>query len=427
MVERLYYAEPFLVSFTSHVSDIREVSRSKGQTLWQISLERTAFYPTSGGQPHDTGQLKAIAPSGATLYAPILAVEEDENGEIWHTTPKPLLAGTAVEGELDWIRRRDNMQQHSGQHLLSAVFHRETGAAIISFHLGKMTSTIDLAVDAVSTEELERVEKTVNEKIAEDRAVRIRIIPRSEAEALLASGDLRKLPERDGAIRLIEIEGVDLNACGGTHVSSTGQIGCLLIRGTERVSGGVRIEFVCGLRASQAARLDFSTLNRVARTLSTGHLQLPEAVDRLLSENKALHKERLRLSEELVDYHAARLAVEEPIDHDLRIVRREFAAHDAAYIKLLASRVTAAAPQTFVLLASTAQEPAKVVVASSHDLEIDCAAALREALGEFGGRGGGSAEMAQGQIASNHLDALFSRLAAAVRTGANRRGPATSA
>ena len=131
------------------------------------------------------------------------------------------------------------------------------------------------------------MENAVNERIAEDRPVRMRTVPRSEAETLLASGELHKLPERAGAIRLIEIEGVDLNACGGTHVRSTGQIGGLLIRGTERVSKGVRVEFVCGLRASQAARLDFSILNRAAQALSVGRLQLPEAVDRLLGENKA--------------------------------------------------------------------------------------------------------------------------------------------
>ena len=424
MPERLYYAEPFLTSFASRVSDIREVSRSQGQALWQIALDQTAFYPVSGGQPHDTGVLKATAPSGVTLHAPILAVEEDEKGEIWHTTPKPLLAGTAVLGEIDWGRRRDHMQQHSGQHLLSAVFHRETGAPTISFHLGDMTSTIDLAIDGVSPAELERVETTVNERIAEDRPVRMRTIPRSDAETLLASGELRKLPEREGAIRLIEIEGVDLNACGGTHVRSTGQIGVLLIRGTERVSKGVRVEFVCGLRASQAAQADFSILSRTAQALSVGRRQLPEAVDRLVGENKAANKQRQRLCEELVDYQAARFAVEEPIEDGLRLVRREFADHDAAYIKLLASRLTSLLPQTCVLLASTAQEPARVVVASSRDLAIDCNAALRDALAEFGARGGGSAQMAEGQIAASHLEALFSGLAEALRV---RRRPVTPA
>ena len=415
MPERLYYAEPFLTSFTSRVSGIRELSRSQRQTLWQIALERTAFYPSSGGQPYDTGSLRATAPSGATLDAPVLAVEEDETGEIWHNTSKPLLEGTPVHGEIDWGRRRDHMQQHSGQHLLSAVFYRETGAPTISFHLGPTASTIDLAIDALSPEAFERVENAVNERIAEDRPVRVRTVSRSEAGMLLASGDLRKLPERPGAIRLIEIEGVDLNACGGTHVRSTGQIGCLLLRGAERVSKGLRVEFVCGLRAAHASRQDFLSLGRAAQALSASRPEVPAAVDRLLAENKASHKQLQRLGEELVDYQAARFAVEEPIENRLRLVRREFADRDAEYIKLLASRLTALLPQTCVLLASTAQEPARIVVASSPDLDIDCGAALRGALAPFGARGGGSPRMAQGQIEGKNLDALFSGLADTLR------------
>ena len=178
MSDRLYYADPSLASFDAHVSDIREVSRSQGRSLWQIALDRSAFYPTSGGQPHDTGLLTATSSGGALLEAPILAVEEDEQGEVWHTTPKPLLAGTAVRGYVDWSRRRDHMQQHSGQHLLSAVVYRQLGAATVSFHLGEMTSTIDLAREAISPEELERVEDAVNEIIAEDRAITMRTIPR---------------------------------------------------------------------------------------------------------------------------------------------------------------------------------------------------------------------------------------------------------
>jgi alanyl-tRNA synthetase len=169
MSDRLYYADPSLAFFEAHVSDIREVSRSQGQSLWQIALDRSAFYPTSGGQPHDTGLLTATSSGGALLEAPILAVEEDDQGEVWHTTPKPLLAGTAVRGYVDWSRRRDHMQQHSGQHLLSAVLYRQLGAPTVSFHLGEMTSTIDLAREGISLEELERVEDTVNEIIAEDR------------------------------------------------------------------------------------------------------------------------------------------------------------------------------------------------------------------------------------------------------------------
>jgi alanyl-tRNA synthetase len=415
MPERLYYSEPFLASFEAHVVDIREVSRNQGQPLWQISLDRTAFYPTSGGQPHDTGTLIATAPSGTTLRAPILAVEEDDAGEVWHITAKPLLAGTAIFGEIDWERRRDHMQQHSGQHLLSAAFLREAGAPTVSFHLGESTSTIDLAIESISAEQLRHVEDTANRVIAENRAVTTRNLPRSDAEALLATGTLRKLPEREGDIRVIDIESFDLTACGGTHVRSTGQIGGLLLRGTERVKQGVRVEFVCGLRAVETARRDWTALTRTASALSVGLTLVPEAVDRLIAENKSGNKERQKLREELANYHAARLLVEFPIENGLRIVRRIFPNDDAGYIKLLASRLTASAPQTCAMLGSTTEEPAKVVLASSADLALDCGAALRKALAIYGLRGGGGPTMAQGQIPAAELEGLFSALESAFR------------
>jgi alanyl-tRNA synthetase len=415
MSDRLYYADPSLSSFDAHVCDIREVSRSQGRSLWQIALDRSAFYPTSGGQPHDTGLLTATSSGGALLEAPILAVEEDEQGEVWHTTPKPLSAGTAVRGYVDWSRRRDHMQQHSGQHLLSAIVYRQLGAATISFHLGEMTSTIDLAREVISQEELERVEDAVNEIIAEDRAVTMRTIPRSEAEMLLAAGTLHKLPDREGDIRLIEIDEIDLNACGGTHVEATGQIGGLLIRGTERMRQGLRVEFVCGVRAVATARQDLAALTRTAAALSVGRLDVADAVDRLLAEGKAAHKTRQKLTEELAGYHAASLLLQHPLQGDRRIVRIALTDPgagylDAGYLKLLASRLIASAPQTCALLASTLEEPARVVVAASADLKIDCGSLLREALAAYGLRGGGSPTMAQGQIPRVHLDALFSGL-----------------
>jgi alanyl-tRNA synthetase len=408
MSDRLYYADPSLASFDAQVSDIREVSRNQGRSLWQVALDRSAFYPTSGGQPHDTGLLTATSLGGALLEAPILAVEEDEQGEVWHTTPKPLLAGTAVRGYIDWSRRRDHMQQHSGQHLLSAVVHRQLGTATVSFHLGEMTSTIDLAREAISLDELERVEDAVNEIIAEDRAISIRTIPRKEAEMLFAAGTLLKLPEREGDIRLIEIDEIDLNACGGTHVQATGQIGGLLIRGTERMRQGLRVEFVCGLRAAVTARRDLATLTRTGAALSVGRLEVADAVDRLLAEGKVANKARQKLTEELAAYHAASLILEHPLHEGRRVVRRVFTEHDAGYLKLLASRLIASAPQTCVLLAATQEEPARVVVGASADLKIDCGTLLREALAAYGLRGGGSATMAQGQIPKAHLDALFS-------------------
>lgn len=420
MTERLYYSDSFLRNFFSRVTDIRELSRSDGQSVWQVALEGTAFYPTSGGQPHDLGTLTAISRSGAVLEVPVTAVEEDEKGEVWHQTLKPLLAGTEIKGEIDWQRRLDHMQQHSGQHLLSAVFVRELQAPTVSFHLGEASSTIDLAVNSLAQHSLERVERIANELIAEDRTVTVRKVDRGEAEALLAVGALRKLPERDGEIRLIEIADCDLNACGGTHVRSTGQIGGLLIRGVERVRQGVRVEFVCGLRAVGAARQDFSVLTRSALLLSAPRSEVPAGIERLAADTKSSAKELHKLREETATYHAVKLAVEEQIVDHLRLVRRIFTDRDADYVKLLASRLIASVPQTVALLVSEQQGPAFVVLARSGDLDFHVGNLMKEALAAMGLRGGGSPDLAQGQVSAEQSHSLLDALDAAVHKAAAR-------
>src|ERR1700761_297270 len=166
MTDRLYYRDSFVRAFAANVTDIREASRADGVSIWQIALDQTAFYPTSGGQPFDTGMFRATSRNGAVLEVPIEAVEEDESGQVWHFTRKPLLAGTMVEAEIDWPRRLDHIQQHSGQHLLSAVFARELHALTVSFHLGETVSTIDLATGPIAHHTLQRVQRIANEIIA---------------------------------------------------------------------------------------------------------------------------------------------------------------------------------------------------------------------------------------------------------------------
>ena len=413
--ERLYYADSTQTAFTATVTDIRERSRSGGASLWQVALDRTAFYPTSGGQPHDTGTLAATAPSGATLEAPIVDVDEDEQGEVWHLTHKPLLAGTVVEGRIDWPRRLDHMQQHSGQHLLSALFHRELGAPTVSFHLGDTVSTIDLAADALAANRIERIELLANAVIAEARPMTQHTVSEAEAEQLLAQGRLRKLPSRGGDIRLITIPDLDLNACGGTHLNSTSQIGPLMIRGVERVRQGLRVSFVCGHRALATARADDALLGQLGRELSMGRADLLVALNRMKSESRATAKEQQRLREDLANYHAARLLVEDAPHHNLRIVRRTFPDRDVDYVKLLAARLTDAAPHTVALLASTQQSPATLVIATGKDLAKDANRLLRGALAPCGGRGGGSPTLAQGQIPPEQLAAALDGLEAELR------------
>ena len=404
MNDRLYYDDAFLRNFSARVVDIREASRSAGVSLWQIALDRTAFYPTSGGQPSDTGVLTATSRNGAILEIPVESVEEDEAGHVWHLTRKPLTAGTEVHGSIDWPRRLDHIQQHSGQHLLSAVFARELEAQTVSFHLGETNSTIDLNTAPIAPHSIERVERMANEIIAEDRPVTIRTVSRDEAEHLLAAGALRKLPERDGSIRLIEIADYDLNACGGTHVRSTGQIGSLLIRSIERVSRGARVEFVCGQRAVAAARHDFALLGRAASALSIGRDDIPAAIERLQSEAKSSLKERQRLREELATYHATRLVVEEMIVDNLRLVRRNFSDRDRDYVRLLASRICATVPRTVAMLVASEADPARIFVACSHDIDLNCGDFLRASLAIYGLRGGGSPDLAQGDLPRSKVD-----------------------
>ncbi len=416
MTDRLYYDDSFLRTFSAQVVDIREASRANGVSLWQIALDRTAFYPTSGGQPSDTGILTATSRNGAVLEVPIESVEEDDAGQVWHFTRKPLAAGTPVHGAIDWPRRLDHIQQHSGQHLLSAIFARELDAPTVSFHLGETISTIDLNTAPIAHHSLERVERIANEIIAEDRTVTIRTVERAEAEALLSAGALRKLPEREGSIRLIDIADYDLNACGGTHVRSTGQIGSLLVRSTERVSRGLRVEFLCGLRAVAAAGHDFALLGRAAAALSIGPNDIPAVIERFQSEAKSSAKERQKLREELAGYHATRLAIEVMIQDNLRLVRRTFPDRDRDYVRLLASRVCATVPRTVALFISTEGDPARIFLACSHDIDLNCGAFLREALAAHGLRGGGSRDLAQGDLSRAQAEDVAAKLAANLRS-----------
>jgi alanyl-tRNA synthetase len=416
--ERLYYSDSFLTTFAGVVTSVREMAGNGGDKIWQLAFDRTAFYPTSGGQPFDTGVVHAAAAGKAPLEIPVEEVEEDHAGTVWHFVREPLPAGTHIEGRIDWERRFDHMQQHTGQHLLSAVFLRELHLPTVSFHLGESASTIDLAGGPLAHHSLERVERIANEIIAEDRPVTIRSATREEAETMLAAGELRKLPDREGVIRLIEIEGCDRNACGGTHVRSTGQIGALLLRRVEKVTRGLRVEFVCGLRAVRAARSDAAVLNETAALLSLGAAELPAAVARLQNDAKAGAKERQKLLEELAVFQAAELAAHTPLENGLRLVVRAWKDRDRGQVRLLASRTAAAAPATALFFSVHDADPVRVYVARSADLPFDCGRILREALAQLGRRGGGTPDLAQGEIPAAQESALREAVTAAMRKAA---------
>lgn len=404
--ERLYYDAQDLLEFDAAVVDIRLESHREDVNRWQIALNRTAFYPESGGQPSDTGRLEAVARSGARLEIPVLAVLEDA-GEVWHVVEKPVGAGTAVTGRVDGARRRDHMQQHTGQHLLSAVFLRELCARTVSFHLGVESSTIDLAVDSLSRLDVVRVEDAANVLVAKDLRVSVTMVERGEAEEMLARGDLRKLPERQGPIRLVEIKGVEWNACGGTHVRSTGAIGGIAVRRVERVKQGVRVEFCCGQRMIRAARQDFELVGELGGLLSTGAGEVIDKVASMLLEARAASKARKAMLEEMADLEAQTLASTEGTLMEAEV-------RDVEYAKLLAAKCVALRETGAALIRSIDGERGTVVLAAGSSARVDCGATMKSALGVLGARGGGSAGMAQGGIALEQMEELLTLVRASL-------------
>ena len=393
MTERLYYNDSFLYDFDARVADLHEMTRQGINSTWMVKLDRTAFYPTSGGQPFDTGTLTAFSRSGAELKVKVEDVFEDEAGEIWHRTDKILEPGANVHGVIDRERRCDHIQQHSGQHVLSAAFIHLFNYPTVSFHLGEESSSIDLQCEAVSNEQLVRAGRLANEVIAEDHPVAIRYASRDEAERI----GVRKLPPRDGQIRLIDITDFDLNACGGTHVRSSGQIGCILVRKTEKVKQGVRVEFVCGLRAVKTARKDFSTLTESAGLYTTGIYELPAQIRKQQEELKAQQRSQSKLNEELAELLAAKIADEVPAQNGVKVICQLLSDRDAAFVKLLAQKLSRNGKGIVALLATENPTPT-LVFARSQDQSVDVGVLLKEIVISAGGRGGGGKDLAQGGV-----------------------------
>jgi alanyl-tRNA synthetase len=373
--ERLYYTDPYLVEFDAVV---REVSRHEDR--WKIVLDRTAFYPTSGGQPFDTGTVGE---------ATVLDVFEQEDGTIGHLIDRELEANSRVRGHVDWDRRFDHMQQHTGQHLLSAAFERETGARTVSFHLGTQASTIDLDKE-LPAEQIARVEDVVNKVLWEDREICVKFVTAHEAAKL----PLRKDPAREGELRIIEIKDYDLSACGGTHVRRTGGIGVIAISGFERFKGGLRMEFVCGARALRAYRSLKNAVGGSVRLLSVLPDDLPSAIEKLQTAGRIQQKSQEGLYERLAAHEAATLAGSGERIGAANVVAVAVSGWDANGLKKLASSIVAK-PATIAVLITT-ESPTLAVVARSQDLALDTGSVLKILIDRFGGRGGGKGAMAQG-------------------------------
>jgi alanyl-tRNA synthetase len=384
MTERLYYTDPFLQTFAARVLEVRSTPSGTA-----VLLDRSAFYPTSGGQPFDTGWIGA-----RTEGVRVLNVQEDEaTGDVLHYVEdgSKVQPGEVYECAYDAERREDHRQQHSGQHVLSAALEQLYDFATVSFHLGDESCTIDLATDAVTSAQLVGAEKLANEIVYQDRPVTIRFATPDEAREM----GVRKIPaaERE-KLRLIDIENFDLNACGGTHVRSTGQIGSILIRKTEKVRQGVRVEFVCGMRTVATARRDFTTLTEAAAVFSTHIYELPAQARKTLEEAKLGQKLQAKLQEEVAELQAAHFLQTATDIGGKKLVVHFFADRDLSFIKMLAQKLTRAQP-SFALLGCGGAQPS-IVFAQSPGLAHDMGALMKQTLQSLGTRGGGNKEIAQG-------------------------------
>jgi len=378
VTERLYYHDSFLREFDAQV-----ISCAQDADGWRVILDRTAFYPTSGGQPHDTGTLGD---------AKVVEVLDEEDGEVVHFTDRAVSPGP-IQGRIDWERRFDHIQQHTGQHLLSAAFIELFKLQTVSFHLGREISTIDLATPSVDQRQLEAAERRTNEIIFDDRPVNIRF---GTAEELAAAG-IRKQVDREGILRAIEIEGFDRQPCGGTHVARSGQIGMILLRKLEKVKAAWRVEFVCGYRAMRAARSDATLLGEAGRQLSCGPADVPAMVARALEDRQSGHRARQRLTEELAEVQALMLLATEGRagkPGKPAVVSRVLEEPDASYLRLLATKIVAQ-PAVRAILGTRAGH---IIFAQSAGLEGDMNALLRECVSPAGGKGGGTRDFAQGSL-----------------------------
>ncbi len=407
MTNRLYYSNPDLFEFDAVVAEV--IPPASPQERLQVILNETAFYPTSGGQVYDTGWLVA---NGAERSR-VAEVAETGDGKVVHylEAPTKLAAGTMVHGSVDAERRRDHMQQHSGQHVLSAAFVDLYQMPTVSFHMGDDYCSIDLATDSIRPEQVAAAEKRANEIVFENRAVGIRFVSRQEAENL----GLRKLPPADrDRLRLIDIAGYDLSACGGTHVSATGQIGAILLRKTEKVRQGVRVEFVCGGRAVQTARRDYLALSEAAGLFSAQLWDVPDQVRKGFDEAKLARRQKEEALEQLAEAMAKVALGEQAEVNGRKVIVRAFPDRDTAFVKLFAQKLVRVATPAVALVASTLELPG-LVFAQSAGGSADMGALLKQTLSSVGGRGGGSRDFAQGGVpAGSDVDNLLRQAASTI-------------
>jgi alanyl-tRNA synthetase len=378
--ERLYYNDSHLIEFEAQVMDKTE--RVSGWTA--VTLDRTAFYPTGGGQPSDTGIL-----SGARVLE---CIESEENGVLHVIQGRVPEIGATVKGRIDWPRRLDHIQQHTGQHILSQAFVTLFNAPTRGFRVLDDVCEIDVELNNPTNEMIERAVELANNVIWEDRQITIKSVTPEEAARL----PLRKEPSRDGELRVIEIEGFDLTPCGGTHAYRTGEVGMIADRSWERAKGLTRIEFLAGGRALADYRRANKTARAVAGLFSAARDDATKLAARMLEENRELHRRVRALEEVSADVEAGKLlGKSSPDAHGTRVIAKIFDNRDAESLKRLALALIAH-PNTIALLGSREKEAARMVFAKSADATGDMNALMRDACAMLDGRGGGKPDLAQG-------------------------------
>ncbi len=375
MSRTLYHLDAYCREFDASVT--RSVQNASG--VAGVILDRTAFYPASGGQPNDLGTLNDVK-----------VVDVTEVGqEIVHWLEQPLTE-TRVHGQIDWTRRFDHMQQHTGQHILSQAFLELFNAQTVSFHLGPESCTIDLDRVILEPERLDQAEDRANAVIVADRPIVARFVSADEVSTL----GLRKAPTVDEDIRIVEVEGFDRSPCGGTHCARSGEVGQIALRCAERRGHETRIEFVCGWRALRDHRRKTRALHEMAQSFSVQERDLPAAVQRLSAEAAEQRRELQQLRGELLPREAERLLAQARVWGTRRVVVQSFAGRDVTELRRLASLLTAT-PGVVALL-GTGGELARVVFARSSDAGADMAGLVSQTCQEFEGKGGGQADLAQG-------------------------------
>jgi alanyl-tRNA synthetase len=289
---RLYFDDPYRIEFEAQVLEKRA---QEGETV--LILDRTCFYPDSGGQPSDRGTINEVEVSKVT----------EEEGVILHYL-KEDVAGAGVRGRVDWPTRFDHMQQHTGQHILSQSFYELLAGETLSFHLGAETATVEIGLARITEEEVDRVESRANAIVFEDRDIRIYFVPQPEIGRI----PLRKPPQKEGLIRVVEVSDFDYSACGGTHCRRTGEVGSIKITKWERIRNNIRFDFVCGTRALRDFGLKTSVARKMSALLSVQEREVPEAAARILADLKALRKKEKRYQEKIALYEAQEIIARAP-------------------------------------------------------------------------------------------------------------------